>query len=170
MDYQKVYRNEDKSIMIKCPFCMNERNISAEKIPSKYRFKVKCKCGSVFGIQVELRSKYRKEVNLTGIFMRPDQSDKWGKTLNESLETKIKKVNCRISDISMGGIGIRILDKLEAGEVKKGDSLLVKFTLDNSASTKMEKKVTVRVVKGDYIGCEFFEAEKNDTKLKFYFL
>ena len=170
MDYQKIYRNEDKSITIKCPFCMHERNISADKIPSKYRFKVKCKCGSVFGTQLELRTKFRKDVNLTGVFMRPDQKDKWGKTLNESLETKIKKVNCRICDISMGGIGIKVLDRLEAGEVKKGDSLLVKFTLDNSASTKMEKKVTVRVVRDDYIGCEFFEADKNDSKLKFYFL
>lgn len=171
MDFQKVFRREDQSILIKCPFCMEERNIAPEKVPSKYRFKVKCKCGSVYGIQLEGRTKFRKEVNLPGVILRPDQSEKWGKMLNESLETKIKKITCQICDISMGGIGIKILDSTDVvGEIKKGDTLMVKFTLDNSAETEMETMVTVRVVRGLYLGCEFSEADKKSTKLKFYFL
>ncbi|MFC1495510.1 PilZ domain-containing protein [Thermodesulfobacteriota bacterium] len=171
MDFQKVFRREDQSILIKCPFCMEERNIDPEKVPSKHKFKVKCKCGSVYGIQLEGRTKFRKEVNFAGIILRPDQSDKWGKMLNESLETKIKKITCQIRDISMGGIGIKVLDSTEViGEIETGDILMVKFTLDNSAETEMETMVTVKVVRGDYLGCEFSEADKKKSKLKFYFL
>lgn len=171
MDFQKVFRREDQSILIKCPFCMEERNIDPEKVPQKYRFKVKCKCGSVYGIQLEGRTKFRKEVNLEGVILRPEQSDKWGKMLHESMETKIKKITCQITDISMGGIGIKVLDSTEViGEIKEGDGLIVKFTLDNSAETEMDTMVKVKTVRGDYLGCEFSEADKKDTKLKFYFL
>lgn len=150
---------------------MEERNIEAEKVPQKFRFKVKCKCGSVYGLQLEGRTKFRKEVNLNGVILRPDQSDKWGKMLNESLETKIKKITCQIRDISMGGIGIKLMESTEViGEIKAGDELIVKFTLDNSAETEMNTMVTVKVVRGEYLGCEFSEADKKDTKLKFYFL
>jgi hypothetical protein len=149
---------------------MTEIEIPSHKIPSKYKFRVKCTCNAKFGLQFELRKKYRKRVNLHGTLLKPGQNLKWGKTLSESQETRIKKTNCQITNISMGGVGITILDIVEVEEIQEGDILLVKFTLDNSASTEMEKKVIVRVVKGVYIGCEFFEADKNDTTLKFYFL
>lgn len=170
MEFQKVHLRDDRSIIIRCPACLSERIISPDKIPRMYRFKVKCSCNSVFGVQVELREKYRKQVNLSGIILKPEQNLRWGKTLSESQETRIKKTNCRVCNISMGGIGLEILDKIEVGKIKEGDILLVKFVLDNSAATNMEKKVTVRIVKGNYLGCEFFDTDKNDTTLKFYFL
>ena len=170
MNYQKVYLNEDKSVSIKCPSCMRERQIPFEKIPARYQFKVKCSCGTKFGIQCESRLKYRKDVNLEGTYMRPNQNFKWGRTLNESVETNIKKVNCRICNISTEGVGIEVRDDVEVGNTKKGDILLVNFRLDNSASTEIEKMVSVKVIKDHYLGCEFFDKDKNDTKLKFYFL
>ena len=170
MEYQKVFPRDDDSIVVRCPSCMSERKISSNKIPNSYRFNIRCTCNSVFGVQFESRKKYRKDVNLHGVFLKPDQDAKWGKTLNESLETRIKKTNCMITNISMGGIGIKILDNLEAVDVKKGDVLLVKFNLDNSANTEMEKMVKIKVIKNGYLGCQFTEEQKNDTVLKFYFL
>lgn len=170
MDYQKVYLSEDKSILIKCPSCMRERKIPYEKIPARHKFKVKCSCGSKFGIHREARLKFRKDVNLVGTYMRPNQSLKWGRTLNESIETNIKKVNCRICNISTEGIGIEVNDNVEVGNTKEGDILLVNFTLDNSASTDIQKMVSVKVIKDNYLGCEYLDEDKNDTKLKFYFL
>ena len=71
----------------------------------------------------------------------------------------------------MGGIGIEMLESIEViGEIKTGDDLMVKFTLDNSAETKMDTMVKVKVVRGQYLGCEFSEADKKNSKLKFYFL
>ncbi|MBN1227762.1 MAG: hypothetical protein JXA79_12275, partial [Deltaproteobacteria bacterium] len=106
MEFQRVYPRDDRSIVIRCPVCLTERIIPPHKIPGKYRFKVKCACKSVFGVQFELREKYRKQVNLAGILLKPDQNLRWGKTLSESQETRIKKTNCRICNISMGGIGL----------------------------------------------------------------
>ena len=167
MEYQKAYIKDKGPVPIRCPACMTEKELPYQKIAGKHKFKVKCTCGSVFGIQCEYRGKYRKEVNLDGIVLMPSQNLKWGKTLSESQETKIKPINCRIFNISLGGIGLRLQSKLE---IEEGDLMLVRFTLDNSASTEMEKKVIVRAVKDTYIGCEFFEADKNDTTLAFYFL
>ena len=170
MDFQKVFPRDDNSIVVRCPVCMTEREIPAHKIPNRHRFRVKCTCNAYFGVQFELRKKYRKYVDFHGVLFKPGQNLKWGKTLSESQETRIKKTNCLITNISMGGIGLKILDKVEVEEIQEGDILLVQFTLDNSAATKMEKKVIVRVIESGYIGCEFFEADKNDTTLKFYFL
>ena len=170
MEFQKVYPGDEGSIIVRCPVCMAERDIPPLKIPKRHRFKVRCACDFIFGVQYELRKKYRKQVSFGGILLKPDQNLKWGKTLSESQETRIKKTNCRICNLSMGGLGLEILDKHEIDEIKEGDILLVKFVLDNSASTNMEKKVIVRVVNGAYIGCEFFDTDKNDTVLKFYFL
>ena len=167
MEFQRVYPGDDNSIIIRCPSCMTSRVIPSQKIPRKYRFKEKCKCGSVFGVQFELRKAYRKDVSLDGILSKPEQNTKWGRTLSESQVTKVKETNCTICNISLGGIGLRLLDRIGINE---DDIFLLKFVLDNSASTKMEKKVIVREVKDDYVGCEFLDSEKNDTILKFYFL
>jgi hypothetical protein len=51
-----------------------------------------------------------------------------------------------------------------------GDDIEVKFTLDNSASTEIERKAHVKWVKDKRIGCEFFEIYRDDVTLGFYFL
>jgi len=167
MKFQKVYLRDDGKISIRCPACMIEKDIPTQKISGKHKFKVKCTCGIIFGIQCESRQKYRKQINLDGILINPGQDLKWGKTLSESQETRIKPINCQICNISLRGIGLKIPDKIK---IEEGDLMLVRFTLDNSASTEMEKKVIVRIVKDTYIGCEFFDADKNDTILGFYLL
>jgi len=167
MEFQKVFLRDDGTISIRCPACMTEKNIPSQKIPGKHKFKVKCSCDSIFGVQYESRKKYRKQVTLDGTLFKPEKNLRWGKTLSESQETKINPINCQICNISLWGIGLNILDKVK---MEEGDLLLVRFTLDNSASTEIEKKIIVRVVKDTYIGCEFFDSDKNDKTLGFYFL
>ncbi|MFC1531906.1 PilZ domain-containing protein [Thermodesulfobacteriota bacterium] len=167
MEFQKVYFRDEGMISIRCPACMIEKDIPSQKISGKHKFKVKCTCGSTFGVQCESRKKYRKQVNLDATLFKPEQNLRWGKTLSESQETNIKPANCQVCNISFGGIGLKILEKIE---IEEGDLILVRFTLDNSASTEMEKKVIVRVVKDTYVGCEFFDSDKNDTTLGFYLL
>ena len=113
MEFQKVYLKNESIVSIQCPACMIEKKIPYEKISGRYRVKVKCTCGSVFGIQCEFREKYRKQVNLDGILLKPEQSLKWGRTLSESQETRIKPINCQICNISLSGIGLKVLDKIK---------------------------------------------------------
>ncbi|MFQ5981728.1 MAG: PilZ domain-containing protein, partial [Candidatus Heimdallarchaeota archaeon] len=86
---------------------------------------------------------------------------------SESQLTKIKPRNCKIFDISLGGIGITTIGK---HNIDEGDYITVKFTLDTPASPTIEKEATVRWVKGNYIGCEFIDTDKNDTNIGFYLL
>ncbi len=167
MEFQKVFTRDDGTVLIRCPDCMTEKIISSQRIPGKNRVKVKCTCGTVFGIQCEFRKKYRKQVNIAGLLLKFSQDPRWGKTLSESHETNIKPINCQICDISFGGIGLKVFDKIN---IQEKDTILVKFNLDNTASTRMEKKAIVRVKRGNYLGCEFSDTDKNDRALGFYFL
>ena len=167
MEFQKLFLRNEGMTAIRCPACMFEKDISPKKISGKYKFKVKCTCGSIFGVQCESREKYRKQVSLNGIILKPGQNLKWGKTLSESQETRIKPINCQICNISLGGLGLKIHDMIK---IEEGDFILVRFNLDNSASTEIEKKVIVRAVKDSYIGCKFMDTDKNDTTLRFYLL
>jgi len=170
-EYQKVYIKEDKTAQIQCPSCQITKTIPSEKLPNKFFFIVKCKCGSEFIVQRELRARHRKNVHLTGVVfkVRMEQNSKWGKALNESVDSTLKS-NCMIINVSTIGIGIFLTGHSELGELNEGDVLKVQFNLDNSASTTIEKMVTVKAIKNNYLGCEFFDEHKDDKSLKFYLL
>jgi hypothetical protein len=167
MDYKKVFIEDDGKVRITCPECNHAQIVPAKKLQNKHRLKVKCRCTSVFGIQVEFRKKFRKESNLDGFFHKIYLGDLQGETLNESETTHIKAVNCRILDISKEGLGLGLLGE---HRIETGDTLKVTFTLDNSADSKIEKKVVVRWVQNNRAGCEFLYTEKEDKMISFYLL
>ncbi|MBN2419943.1 MAG: PilZ domain-containing protein [Deltaproteobacteria bacterium] len=171
MKYQKAYIKEDNKVEIQCPSCMKKRILPVDKVPQKYWFTVKCSCGFEFVVQRELRAKYRKNVHLTGMVSsaRADKGSKWGKALNESVDSTFES-SCMIINISPIGVGVFLTGHSKNRKIKEGDVLLVQFNLDNSASTKIEKMVTVKAVKNNYIGCEFFDDDKEDKNIKFYLL
>ena len=167
MEFQRVFLRDDGTIRISCPDCKIPRAIITRKVFGKHRFKVKCTCGLVFGVQCEFRGKFRKDVDLYGIILTPGQDIRWGKTLNESQETHIAPINCRVRNISLGGVGLKIFSMVD---IAVGDPIMIKFTLDNSTFSEIEKKAIVRGIKDTFIGCEFLDAEKNDPQLGFYLL
>ena len=172
MKFQRIIISDDgKSAEIQCPSCLKKKNVPIEKVPQKFWFIVKCSCGSEFVMQHELRSRFRKNVHLTGVVMKrgAQQNSKWGKTLNASIGDT-SRLNCMIINISTIGVGVFLTGRAQTGKIRVGDVLLVRFNLDNSASTKIEKMVTVKAVKNNYIGCEFFNNEKEDKNVKFYLL
>ena len=77
----------------------------------------------------------------------------------------VRTVNCTIRNLSMNGVGFVALKR---HNIKEDTRLVVKFMLDNTARLLIEKNVLVRVVNDNYIGCEFFEEEQNDSNLGFY--
>lgn len=163
----KVFIREDGTVHIRCPKCMNVKVVPYDKIPRRHRLKVKCKCGTVFNVHIELRKSFRKDVNFEGIFLFIDQDLRWGKMLSESIETKIKPINCRVINISLGGVCLSVKENVEINE---NDRILIKFELDNSASTRIEKTAIVKKIKDSTISCEFDESAHNDKDLRFYFL
>ena len=167
MEYQKVFLDEDYTATIRCPKCKHEKVVPLEKLTGKHRIKIRCKCKSVFGVLVEMRRTFRKEVNLEGRFINYYQDKKWGKTLSESQLTNIKPINCKVTNISLKGIALVAPENVK---VEEGDHMIIKFILDNSVSTEPEKETIVKSVVGTRIGCEFIDSDRDDSTLGFYFL
>jgi len=167
MKFQKVFLKKDITTVIQCPKCRKTKVISAVKYIGNQRFKVKCSCGLVFGVELDFRQTYRKKSNLDGYVVKLFSGKRQPQLLYESKTTDSNPLNCKIISISKNGITLTTVDKHGIGI---GDDIKVKFTLDNSASTEIEKRAHVKWVKNKLIGCEFFETYKNDVTLGFYFL
>jgi hypothetical protein len=130
----------------------------------KHFLTVNCPCGTVYGINLNFRKHYRKEVSIGGYYTSDAGAAGW--TDDGNLPTV--PINCRIKNISMGGLGFIALSKIR---VQVGDELKVKFTLDKTPPEIVEKNVIVRTIKDNYIGCQFIEESGyTDRTLGFYLM
>ena len=150
MELKKVYVNKDGNAVIVCPHCGKTRTVHVKKFRrSRDALKVKCGCQLDFTVCLEFRGAYRKQTRLPGHYTKMPES--WG-------EMEVKNV-------SMTGIGFETLGE---HSLEEGDEVTVKFALDDSSRTEVKKRVVVRVVKDNYIGCEFADFVEFDKALGFY--
>jgi PAS domain S-box-containing protein len=159
-NFIKVYDRDDK-VHITCPNCDLRKDLSISKIEELGNtIKVRCPCRYEFHIMVEFRTAYRKQVHLEGYFMR----QKSGKILSDSAGNW---GTLWIKNISKRGLGF-----VAAGnhDIAPGDQFMIKFNLDNTAHSVIHKKVVVKSIKGDYVGCQFVGVDKYDVTLGFYMM
>jgi hypothetical protein len=151
---QKVYVNQEGVAVLKCPACDAVKISKVENFKGeRHIVKVRCKCGNIFTVNLEFRRNYRKETELAGDFFGLSQEGSRGKLL--------------VLNVSKGGIGARVVGP-NTNEV--GDELRVRFNLNDKNGSQIEKRVVVRLVKQDYIGCEFLDASDHDKALGFYLM
>jgi len=162
---QNLNVRKDKSITLSCPDCLLAREISVQKyMGAKHFLAVNCPCGTTFGVNLNFRKYYRKDVSIGGYYTAAGDDTGWVAADSSTAGP----INCRIKNISMGGLGFTTL-KLVRAQV--GDTLKVKFTLDKVPPEIVEKEVIVRTIKDNYIGCEFSkESGFNDRTLGFYLM
>lgn len=153
-EIQKVYVNQDGLAVLKCPVC---EAIKTSKVGDfkgeRHIVKVRCNCKNVFTVNLEFRKNYRKETKLSGDFFGLTKEGVRGKLL--------------ILNVSKGGIGAQVIG-MNTNRV--GDELRVKFNLNDQHQSQVEKRVVVRLVKQNYIGCEFLDASVQDKALGFYLM
>ena len=166
MEILKIPVGLDGKVSVTCPRCGKSESGPASLI-DKREMTISCKCEYVFGIQLEFRKKVRRETNLNGFIEGIAKEERWAKLIRQSWSPEDQPVNCKVINLSRVGLGVSTIRKLLIG---KGDWVKIEFTLDDSAATRMLKKGIVRVVKDNYLGCEFFDEEKNDQKIGFYLL
>jgi glyoxylase-like metal-dependent hydrolase (beta-lactamase superfamily II) len=161
---QNLNVRKDKQISLSCPECLLVREISVEKhMGENHIMAVDCPCGASYGVNLNFRKHYRKKVSIGGYYTADDHNG-WAKAGNV---TTIP-INCRIKNISMGGVGFTALKQVR---VQVGDRLKIKFTLDKVPPEIVEKEVIVRTIKDNYIGCEFTKASGySDRTLGFYLM
>ena len=151
---------DGKTATITCTQCTRKKRLDRSQIRAiGTRLKATCICGSVKYVRIELRREQRKTVNLEGIFINGTgdwsvmQPDDWG--------------GIRIHDLSHHGVGIKRFDN---ADVRVGDRFRVKFTLDDTARSVIQKEVVVRSVVGNAIGCEFVGQDPCDVTIGFYLM
>lgn len=153
-DITKVYVSRAGVAVLKCPSCEKVKQSRVDKFKgARHVLKVRCTCGELFLVNLEFRTTYRKEISLTGKY-----------TL---LPEEIHQGRIIVVNISKGGVGLQIPG---VHRLQQGEKLLVNFVLDDVHSSEIEKKVVVRLVEGNYVGCEFVEASNHDKAIGFYLM
>lgn len=159
-DLGTVLLKDGKTANVACKNCNRQKLIDISEIRTLgTRIKATCICGNEMFFKVELRREHRKAVNLEGVFIRGPgdriamKSDDWG--------------GIQINNLSRNGIGFKFLDNQD---IRVKDRFRVKFTLDNTARSVIQKEVVVRSVTDGIIGCQFTSTDTCDVTLGFYML
>jgi len=154
MEEQKVYVNPDNTAVVKCPHCETTKVVHVGKFKGpRRRLKIRCSCNSSLSVTFEFRKAYRKETNLQGFYSKVRSTSAPGKV--------------EVKDLSM--TGIRFVTA-SPHTLRKGDEVMVSFTLDDRNRSKIEKKVVVRWIKDRAIGCRFSESVQYDKVFGFYLM
>lgn len=162
---QNVNVHKGKHVTISCPDCLMVREITVDKhMGRNHILTATCPCGTTYGVNLNFRKFYRKNVSIGAYYASKGDDIGWADAGN----VPTVPINCRIKNISMGGIGFTALDRVR---VKLGDTLKVKFTLDKVPPEIVEKEVVVRTIQDNYIGCVFAqESGYSDRTLGFYLM
>lgn len=156
---------EDNKVILSCPSCLLVRDMPVEDLMgSKHYMTVNCPCGTTYGINLNFRKHYRKEVSIGGYYSTGDD----GFPMSDAGTIPTVPINCRINNISLGGLGLTIIGEMR---FEVGDTFRVKFTLDKEPPEIIEKVVIVKSIQGSNVGCEFIEETGfSDRTLGFYLL
>jgi hypothetical protein len=154
MDVQKVYVNPDNTAVIKCPHCDATKVVNVGKFKGpKRRLKIRCTCNASLLITFEFRKAYRKKTSLQGFYATVQPARAPGKI--------------EVKDLSM--TGMRFVTA-SPHALRKGDEVIVKFTLDDRNRSRIEKKVVVQWTKEREVGCRFSESVQYDKVFGFYLM
>lgn len=178
MTLQKAVVNQKNQFLVSCPHCTQINRMSTADLENTDKlFKVfglqsvyicQCKCSKKFNLKLDLRRKFRKDVDLAAYFCRLSPEDMGDKFSYKDENSYGIRHNSKIIDISVEGLRLKTLVK---HFISVGDSLLVKFDLGGSGANRVvEKRLAVLSVKRDLIGGEFFPKDKNDPRIGFYLL
>jgi hypothetical protein len=136
---QKVEVKGNGKALIQCPYCQSSRIVDAGQLPNRRDVvNVRCVCRQAFCVSFEWRKACREETYLDGLYCKSHGDKGWGKIV--------------VKNVSATGIGF---NTLTSHTLHHGDKVKVSFALDPQANHNVEKKGIVRVVKDQYIGCEF---------------
>lgn len=112
---------------------------------------VYCNCGDFFEIALDFRKAKRVHVDFTGYYSVSAKPKSWS--------------YMKVTNISMGGISISLVGD---HSVKGSDELQVEFTLDDFPPSAIKKKVVVKSVRGNTLGCKFVEPLVEDDPIARY--
>ncbi|SPD74020.1 Type IV pilus assembly PilZ [uncultured Desulfobacterium sp.] len=151
---QKIFVSDNNIAIFVCPNC----NVSKSADVSKYKrinksvkLTIKCPCGNVYSVLMEMRRHYRKQVSIPG------------KYVFNSFHGKVQNGALTVVDISRRGLGLnfRTIPPIQIGSV-----FVVEFNLDDKQHTLIKKQVSVMRLVGQFVGVEFCSIDPSDPSDK----
>ncbi|MEJ2658540.1 MAG: PilZ domain-containing protein [Desulfobacterales bacterium] len=138
-----IYVDDTNRVTIICPQCGIEKNMDVANFKDTHKkLKAKCRCGEVFHFYLEFRKTYRKHFRLAGeYFVR--EKDEIGEMLIEEIS----------------GTGIRFAC-LKPHNIAKGDTVELKFNLDNPKRTEIKELVKIIWTKDRNVGAQYIDQSR----------
>jgi hypothetical protein len=150
---EKIFLDDQNRATFKCPKCSKSwtKDLSGFKdLNKRIQLKCKCPCGHAFPVVQERRKGFRRNVTVTGAYFHNQRKTR-------GLIT--------VTNISKSGVGLLLSTKQF---INKGDKLQLKFNLDNSRKSFVDKEGVVKKIVDDYVGAQFVD-ETWGEELKDYF-
>ncbi len=120
-----------------CPSCGVKTTVTFSK-PLNKKVTAKCrKCGNPFKLSPDIRTTYRKEMNIT--------ADLYRKSAGEEAKERAP-VQVMVNEISQGGLGITVANAdMQKFEFQSGEFLFLRLSLPVKSGTR-PVKVKVKIV------------------------
>ncbi len=149
---KKIFVVNNNATLI-CPKCGKSVVSNVEKYKTINKpIKVKCKCGHVYLVSLEIRKFYRKDVNLSGIYINNSKDKQEG--------------NMMVRNLSLGGLKFALN---HMSNVAVDDRIIAKFVLDDRKKSEIKKQGVVRNIYKNFVGIEFLDDDYN-KELGFYLM
>jgi hypothetical protein len=148
----KLFLSHCGTTTVKCPLCKKGHHT---KVPEHFHNKpvrAKCECGKSFSVLFDSRKYFRKEVRLLGEY--------WSASGVQDLMT--------VKTLSVCGAGFEARRKNLL--VHEGETIQIKFLLNNNDRNWIKLKAVVKRVKGNQIGVEFIELNEHQRKCIGFYL
>ena len=149
-----IYANANEQATLVCEQCGKTKAIDVAPFKDVRKpLKVKCGCGHVFWISIEVRKFYRKTTKLAGEYSIGG-----------------RKASMVVENLSKTGLGFRTQTQ---HALRVNDMIRVSFRLDNPRHSDISKMAVVKRVGNDVVGAAFLDCDAySDTNrlLGFYLM
>jgi uncharacterized C2H2 Zn-finger protein len=153
MAHLKVHVRDNNTATLVCPACGAVKHFAADRYRhSRHVISVRCRCQNVFSLLLDFRRHYRKQTSLPGTYEILSEGGVGGGIIH-------------INDISRGGLGFTVsgLHRIESGQ-----ELQVEFQLNDKKKTVLKRRMLVKSVLQNNIGCQFKDAAEMERALGFF--
>jgi hypothetical protein len=142
----KVFLSHCGTTTVKCPLC---KKCHYTTVPEHFHNKpvrAKCECGKSFSVLFDSRQYFRKEVRLLGEY--------WDTSGAQDLMA--------VTTLSVRGVGFETRQRNLL--VHEGETIQIKFLLNNNERNWIKLKAVVKRVKGNQVGVEFTGLNEHQRK------
>ncbi|MEA3469396.1 MAG: PilZ domain-containing protein [Thermodesulfobacteriota bacterium] len=150
MKIQKSFVKTNDTASIRCPECSLVKNIAVSKFRNgRHTLKTRCSCGITFMVALDFRRHYRKPINRIGMYALIGSPARGGGQM-------------QVHNISRSGVGFSISGQ---HNINIGQKALINFKLNDKNQTELTKKVLIRSIQDNSIGCEFINQKQINKNL-----